>query len=270
MAKLGQNFLTSPNIAKRIVELAEVEKNDTVLEIGPGKGILTEELIKKAEEVIAIEKDERLFENLKEKFSSITNLELINKDILDIKDSELPYTNYKIVANIPYYITGKILKKFLSSNYQPSDIILMVQKEVAERIVGQKNKKAKKQKSKIKNSVLSISVRAYGEPKIVKNVPAKHFIPKPKVDSVVLKISNISKNFFVGSVGSSASNRIDEEEFFEMIKKGFSQKRKMLKNNLNISGNILESCNIPEKSRPENLSLEDWDCLYKKIKNGRV
>ncbi len=259
MIKLGQNFLTSPNIAKAIVESANIESSDVILEVGPGKGILTEELIKYAKKVIAVEKDIELVEFLKEKFEGTENLEIIQGDILDFTSYQLPVTDYKIVANLPYYLTSHFLRQFLSVENQPKLMVLMIQKEVGERILAKDKKE----------SILSISVKAYGNPKIIKNVSARHFLPKPKVDSVVIKIDNISRNFFVGS---SASHRIDEKEFFKMVKLGFSQKRKMLKNNLKISGEILKKClppqagQVSEKARAEKLSLKDWKCLYNQIK----
>jgi len=157
--------------------------------------------------------------------------------------------NFKLVANIPYYITGAILKKFLSAKSQPSLMILMVQKEVAERIVATDKRE----------SILSMSVKAYGQPKIIKNVSASHFSPPPKVDSVILKIDNISHNFFNYRPPRSI---VEEKRFFELVKKGFSQKRKMLKNNLDIGSDILEKCKINPKTRAQELSLKDWKKIY--------
>jgi len=273
--KLGQNFLKSKAIINEIVKAAEIKKSDTVLEIGPGKGILTEALIKNAGVVIAVEKDYDLVEHLREKFKEVKNLKLVHGDILKFeklsgfarsrKAKEIG--NYKIVANIPYYITSHFLRKFLQTQHQPSMMVLMLQKEVAERITAKNGKE----------SILSISVKAYGQPKIIKNVPAKYFSPKPKVDSVIIKIEKISKEFFKeidptspplrqGFAGRARLRRASEKEFFELVKKGFSSKRKMLKNNLGISGEILKKCGINEKIRAEKLSLEDWKCLYKIIR----
>ncbi|MBU1179097.1 ribosomal RNA small subunit methyltransferase A [Patescibacteria group bacterium] len=250
MAKLGQNFLQNKKIAEEIIEAAEIKKDDIILEVGPGKGILTEKLLAKAGQVIAVEKDPSLVEFLKQKFSGAKNLEIIQDDILRFNPfDKLRIKNFKIVANIPYYITSHFLRQFLGAEHQPSLMVLMIQKEVAERIV-MRDKKA---------SILSLSVNAYGQPKIIKKVPAGNFSPTPKVDSAVIKINNISKNFF--NDGSSTSI-IDEQKFFNLIKKGFSQKRKMLKNNLNISIETLRECGIPEKTRAEDLSLGNWKCLY--------
>ena len=269
---LGQNFLKSEKVAEEIVSAGEVCPDDIVLEVGPGKGILTEKLLEKAKKVIAVEKDEELVYFLSQKFSEeIKNekLELISGDILHL-EAKLP-SEYKIIANIPYYITSHLLRTFLESDCQPSLMVLMIQKEVAERIVGAK-RKAKRNFSRFtlprsgvgsdasqnfalpfsKESLLSISVKAYGCPEIIRYAPAGYFSPAPKVDSAVIKISGISKKFF---------QDIGEKKFFETVKKGFSQKRKMLINNLKAQKDDFTTCNIGEKARAENLSLEQWKCL---------
>ena len=201
--------MKSEKIAQEIVEAGEVCSDDIVLEVGPGKGILTEELLKKAKKVIAVEKDEQLAEFLKTKFVTEINsgkLEIICGDILDKHQGEslmLP-KEYKIIANIPYYITSHFLRTFLEGDTQPSMMVLMVQKEVAERIVG------------VKESLLSISVKAYGQPEIIRYVPASYFSPSPKVDSAVLKISGISKDFFKDTT---------EKKFLKRSKKVFPKKK---------------------------------------------
>lgn len=279
---MGQNFLTSKKIVEEIVVAADIKPDDIILEIGPGKGILTEALLEKARRVIAVEKDKKLADFLKEKFSNRKNLEIIHADILKFnpKDYNLKTENYKIVANIPYYITSHFLREFLESDFQPSLMVLMVQKEVAERITEPftKGRKANPLSSKTdiegnfsrkrfaflpKESILSISVKAFGEPKIIRIVPAEYFSPKPKVDSAVLVIDNISKIFFSGD----NNLKIDEKDFFKLVKIGFSSKRKMLKNNL---AKMLDSrcstffgkCGINEKVRAQDLSLSDWKCLF--------
>jgi 16S rRNA (adenine1518-N6/adenine1519-N6)-dimethyltransferase len=251
---LGQNFLTSHAIARDIVTAAQITADDTVLEVGPGKGFLTEHLLQKAGQVVAVEKDDRMIEYLKDKFQNeiaSKKLELVHEDILsfDISRSVLHDLRYTLVANIPYYITGEILRLFLSSDMQPSRMVLMVQKEVAERIIARDGKE----------SILSMSVKAYGEPHYIKKVPARYFSPKPNVDSAVLLIENISKRNF-------ASNE-DEEKFFEVVKRGFAHKRKVLLGNLKnfyapqkLEGNF-KKCGITPAARAENLSLEQWLCL---------
>src|SRR3989344_6041836 len=248
---LGQNFLKSEKIAEEIVSAGEVGSDDIVLEVGPGRGILTEKLLEKAKKVIAVEKDEQLAEFLKDKFKNNPKLEIIRGDILKFSPMsrrDLDIGRYKIIANIPYYITSRFLRTFLESDCQPSLMVLMVQKEVAERIVA-KGKLARRRGGE---SLLSISVKAYGQPEIVRKVPANYFSPAPKVDSAVIKISGISKNFF---------QDIGEKKFFETVKKGFSQKRKMLINNLKAQKDDFTTCNIGEKARAEKLSLEQWKCL---------
>ncbi len=244
---LGQNFLTSRKIVEDIISAADLKPDDIVLEVGPGKGILTEAILEKIPKgkLIAVEKDKRFAEYLQDKYKSHKNLSIINDDILkfDTSGYSLVASGYKIVANIPYYITSRFLRKFLQSDYQPSKMVLMVQKEVAERIVAKDGKE----------SILSISVKAYGVPKIIKKVPASYFAPKPKVDSAILLIDNISKKLFEG---------IDEKKFFEIVRKGFSSKRKFLKNNLKLlDTECLIKCGIAEKTRAEDLSKESWRCL---------
>jgi len=232
-----------------IIKAADLKPDDVVLEVGPGKGILTEALLEAVSRgrVIAVEKDERLFNLLWTKFSDsikLSKLVLVNGDILKFTGYSILTTDYKIIANIPYYITSHFLRKFLESDFQPSRMVLMLQKEVAERVVARSTSLRAG-----KESILSISVKAYGEPKIIKKVPARYFSPAPKVDSAILLIDNISKNFF---------NKINEKKFFEIVKKGFSQKRKMLKNNLKIGGEILKKCGVKETARAEELPIENW------------
>lgn len=257
---LGQNFLTSRRIIEEIVHAADIKPSDVILEVGPGKGILTEELVKRAGKVIAIEKDKRMVDYLGALLPS--GLEIIHADILkfNLESYKLKTKRYKIVANIPYYITSRLLRKFLESDNQPSLMVLMVQKEVADRIVARDKKE----------SILSISVKAYGQPKIIKKVPAKYFSPQPKVDSAILLIDNISKKFF------SAFGGADENRFFKLVRTGFSHKRKLLKNNLSqvcqglpliprVVLGVFRRCGIEENARAENLSLENWKCLYKNL-----
>ncbi|MBU1046325.1 ribosomal RNA small subunit methyltransferase A [Patescibacteria group bacterium] len=272
---LGQNFLKSSTILDKIISTADVQENDIVLEVGPGKGALTEKLLEKAKKVVAVEKDDRLIYFLKEKFAEEIKkgkFTLIRGDILNFDPNsttdglktelcggETPtdFDGYKVVANIPYYITGKLIRNFLSSDFQPSQMVLMVQKEVANRIVGEKDTK------KPKENILSLSVKVYGIPKYIKTIPAKYFSPQPKVDSAILLIDKISKDFF---------KNIDEEKFFDLIHQAFSSKRKVLVNNLSkilpkedlVS--ILEKLNISPKTRAEDLSVDNWKDLYQELK----
>jgi len=254
--QFGQNFLTQPKIAQDLVNAGEITKKDTILEIGPGKGMLTEKLLATGAHVIAVEKDSDLIEELKTKFhKEVKNkrLTIINADILNFETKKLITKKYKLIANIPYYITGIIIRKFLESNHQPTKMVLMVQKEVAERIVARDKKE----------SILSISVKVYGEPKIIKKVSAGSFFPKPNVDSAILLIDNISKDNFV-------KNKIDENTFFEIIKKGFKSPRKQLNSNLKndstVWKNICAQLNITEAIRPENLTTGNWVELVKNLR----
>jgi len=264
---LGQHFLNSKTAIDAIVCAADISKGDTILEIGPGKGVLTEKLLAFAKHVIAIEKDGRLIDLLKEKFAKEIHegrLTLVHEDILEFDPSrhKLKALNYKLVANIPYYITGKILRQFLGSETNPAKMVLLLQKEVADRIIARPVRTGKAGVGK-KESILSISVKAYGTPKYVKKVPAGCFTPPPKVDSAIISIENISKKFF--------RSKMEEERFFDLVKIGFSHKRKLLLSNLSENFNKKELCTVFEKcgihlnSRAEDLSAEDWRCITTNI-----
>lgn len=246
---LGQNFLTSIPAKLAIIKAGEIKKGDTILEIGPGKGSLTEELLKTGEKIIAIEKDGELIDFLNEEFSKEIKsgqLTILNEDILKLETKNLKLKTYKIIANIPYYITGAIIEKFLTEEKQPEMMVLLVQKEVAERITTKDDKE----------SILSLSVKAYGDPRIVYRVNKGSFHPIPKVDSAVLSIKNISRNNFI--------NQIHEEKFFKIVKKGFSHKRKLLVSNLQELNTkeywlkILEENKINKNIRSEDIKLHDW------------
>ncbi|MDQ3014810.1 MAG: 16S rRNA (adenine(1518)-N(6)/adenine(1519)-N(6))-dimethyltransferase RsmA [bacterium] len=249
---LGQNFLKSKEALRDLVEAGDILPTDIILEVGPGKGVLTRELIAKAKKVIAVEKDSRLIEILNEEFKDVIQagkLEIIEQDILEFDPEVLKKEgeSYKIIANIPYYITGTFLQKFLEHSFQPSRMVVMVQKEVVQRIVARDNKE----------SILSLSVKAFGTPKYVSTVKAKYFSPEPKVDSAIILISNISRNFFTD---------ISEEHFFTIMKAGFAHKRKMVIGNLKekgiadaqILGSLFDSLSINKKARAEDLTLEQW------------
>lgn len=249
---LGQNFLRSKSALTAIIDAGDIVADDIILEIGPGKGVLTKELLKFAGKVIAIEKDAELIENLQLKFAEEIKdgrLDLINADILDFNPEILSFYDleYKVIANIPYYITGAIIRKFLSTNKQPTRMVLMLQREVAKRIVARDRKE----------SILSLSVKVYGTPKYITTVKKESFSPQPKVDSAILLIENISKDFFSG---------FSEEKFFTIIKSAFGSKRKTLRNTLSVLfgdkvESILIKSGINPKSRAEDMTLEDWRSL---------
>jgi len=247
---LGQNFLKSEGVIKKIITAGEVTDKDMVLEIGPGKGAITKKLLASTGRVIAVEKDPELLEFLKIKFEKEIHegrLTLVCEDILNFHAStySLGPRAYKVIANIPYNITGAILKKFLTEKHPPALMVLLVQKEVAERIVARDKKE----------SILSISVKSYGKPSIIDKVPARYFTPQPKIDSSIIKITDISRDFFL-------KNDIDEEKFWEIVKKGFAHKRKRLGSNLK---NVLGSEKIQKSGlgdkRAEDVTLAEWISL---------
>ena len=274
---LGQNFLINPKIAERIAFEADISKKDTVLEIGPGTGNLTKYLLTRAKRVIAVEKDDNLIKELTKKFKKEIEekkLVLINDDILKFNIQKIDckfFGNYKIIANIPYNITGAILKKFLSEKNKPESMTLMIQKEVAERIMARDGKE----------SLLSISVKAYGEPKILFKVSRGNFYPSPKVDSAVITIKNISRKLFVEALQTVQSRTLHslhgslygvydlslekfEEKFWEIVRAGFAHKRKKLSSNLKnfISSTLRQDL---ENKRAEELTLKDWIDLAKML-----
>lgn len=247
---LGQNFLKSEIALRKIIEAGEIKEDDIILEIGPGRGALTEKILEKAKNVIAVEKDRELFEFLKIKFEKeikLNTLILVCEDILKFKTSNynLETRTYKIIANIPYNITGAILKKFLTAKHQSESMVLLVQREVAQRIVARDGKE----------SILSISVKAYGEPKMIMRVGARYFSPAPKVDSAIIAIKNISRKNFEKS-------GVDEEKFWEIVKTGFAHKRKKLSSNLKsvIPSEKLSAMGF-KNQRAEDLTLSDWISL---------
>lgn len=239
--------------ARRLVEAAEIKAHNTVLEIGPGTGVLTRHLLTVSDNVIAIEKDSVLVNGLRSKFKEEVGrgaLTLIEADIRDSDPERLGLKNgaYVLAANIPYYITGEIIRKFLTADMQPRTIALLVQKEVADRIVARDGKE----------SILSLSVKAYGTPRIVAKVSRGNFSPPPSVDSAILAIENISREFF---------NDIDEFVFFKIVRAGFSSKRKLLVNNLaahakkDAVAKALEKCGVEASARAEDVPLRKWRCL---------
>lgn len=266
---LGQHFLKSQGAIKAIVLSGQLQKDDVVLEIGPGTGALTKELLAHAGRVIAIEKDESLVELLQEeskkwhkeendKPNNLGQLDLIQADILNFDPQSLSSKtkSYKLIANIPYYITGAIIRRFLETSFPPSTMVLLVQKEVAERIAVKNSGK-----NLAKESLLSISVKAYGQPKIVVKVPRGAFVPVPNVDSAVLLVQNISKIRFQEA-------KITEKSFFQLLHAAFAHKRKKLIGNLSLLEadlnkrvSIFEKAGISVNIRAEDVNLETWFIL---------
>ena len=252
---LGQHFLIDEEVLQQIISTAELSADDVVVEVGPGLGVLTRELAKQTGRVVAIELDDNLAALLKESLSAYKNVTIINEDVLKVDPSALlsePKTkNYKVVANLPYYITSPVLRHFLEAQIKPQSMVVMVQKEVAEEIAAKPGHM----------SLLSIGVQLYGQPMIVAQVPADSFYPAPAVDSAILKVVPYSQ---------PPVEIADTEGFFTLVRAGFSQARKQLANSLanglGISKEdglaLLEKTQISPQRRAETLSLEEWARLW--------
>ncbi|MDB5183495.1 MAG: putative Ribosomal small subunit methyltransferase [Candidatus Saccharibacteria bacterium] len=242
---LGQHWLKDHDVLRHIADQAELSMDDTVLEIGPGLGTLTSELLRRAGKVVAVEFDPELTRKLPGQFPG-KNLEVINGDILSFDLDSLP-ANYKVVANVPYYITSKIVQTLMTADNKPSIAVLLVQKEVAQRLAAGPGDM----------SILAISAQVFSETSLGDIVPAKMFTPPPKVDSqvVVLKMRD-----------QPLVKIEDDKAFFRMVKAGFSSKRKKLRSSLSgglgISKDeveaLLHSADISPDSRAEDLSIADW------------
>jgi 16S rRNA (adenine1518-N6/adenine1519-N6)-dimethyltransferase len=259
--RLGQHFLINEDIADSILSAAELNDNDIVIEVGPGLGILTRRIAEKVSSVIAVELDSKLVDVLTKKTNSLSNTLIVHNDILSISPKQLlqqcPKTstynnNYKVVANLPYYITSPIIRHFLASSQKPSLMVLMVQKEVGEAIVATPGEM----------SFLAVSTQLYSKPRIVKYVPAENFYPVPKVDSVVLCLE-------VNNTPLVNANDIDG--FLDIVHCGFRAPRKQIHNSLALALKIpssqilllLKEADIDPKRRPETLNLLEWKEMYR-------
>ena len=262
--KLGQNFLINKGAVKRVIEAANLQPDDIVLEIGPGTGILTKELAKRIKKVIAVEKDPNLARILNNelRIKNIKNVEIVQEDILKFQiansklqtNSKLQNPNYKIVANLPFYLTAPVIRKFLeSTGGRPLQMALVVQKEVGQRICAKPPDM----------NLLAVSIQFYAKPEIISYISKKSFWPSLKVDSAIIKI--VPHQFRV------QVSRQFREQFFRIVKAGFSQPRKQLINNLSrglkidkeeIKAWLLKN-NIQPTQRAETLSVEDWIKLTK-------
>ena len=253
---LGQHFLRSKKALVTMIKVGDVSAKDTILEIGPGTGVLTRKLLETGARVIAVEKDDELFELLKHKFEKeilSSQLILTHDDILELEAKKLiTPKSWKLIANIPYNITGAILKKFLETDYQPEKIVLLIQKEVAERMVGTRRHGVSTGR---KESILSISVKAYGIPRYIETVKAGSFVPVPKVDSAIIAIDDISKDFFTD---------FTKKPFFDMVRAGFKSKRKKLSSNLSVIftkdkiRETFQKLNLNDNLRAEDIEIEIW------------
>ncbi len=258
---LGQNFLTSGKAVFEIVNAGEIVKGESILEIGPGKGALTEELLKAGAKLTVIEKDRELIPYLEEKFAKEIKdktLKIIEGDVLNLEIESIFKKNekYKLIANIPYYITGAIIERFLSIKKKPLLMVILVQKEVAERIVARDKKE----------SILSLAVKFYGIPKLIYKVSAGSFFPKPKVDSAVLKITLNEPDKEKESL---------EDIYLTVVKKSFSHKRKMMLGNLKKEmpeikwDEIFQKLNIKTTVRGEDLTSEDFINIAREVKRRK-
>jgi 16S rRNA (adenine1518-N6/adenine1519-N6)-dimethyltransferase len=279
--ELGQNFLTDPTHLAKIVAIADLSPADTVLEIGPGPGTLTRLLAEKAGQVIAVELDPHMVNLLKNEYSHLKNLKIIEADILQtdlasllhppedsqqfsaqgplsaIHNSQFAPPNplsYKVVANLPYYITSAVIRHVLEASPWPERLVVTVQKEVAQRMVAKPGQM----------SVLAVSVQFYGQPMLAHAIPAGAFYPAPKVDSAVVRIDTFAQPPLAGA---------EAKRFFQVVKAGFGQKRKQLKNSLAAGLHkpmpevieALSRAKIDPTRRAETLSLEEWGRLDEKF-----
>jgi 16S rRNA (adenine1518-N6/adenine1519-N6)-dimethyltransferase len=248
---LGQNFLDDPSALESIIRAASIQPQDTVLEIGPGLGSLTRYLALSAREVTAVELDDDLIPILQTVLAPYPNVRVIAGDILKLSPSILAQSDdYLVVANVPYYITSAIFRHLLAKPPRPRRMVLTIQKEVAERICARPGDM----------SLLSLSVQVYGEPRIEAVLPAKNFFPAPLVDSAIIRVDMYPQPRI-------AAELLDA--FFHVIKAGFSQKRKTLRNALSAglrlspgdAGQLLEGAGIDPMRRAETLSIEEWSVL---------
>jgi len=251
---LGQHFLVDERVLKSLISAAGLTPNDTVIEVGPGLGILTRELAKKAGRVIAIEVDTRLASVLKETLAPWPNVAIINADVLESDPGALlaKETPYKVVANLPYYIASAVLRHFLEASIKPRLMVVTVQKEVAQAIAAQPGKMG----------LLSVGVQFYGKPTIVDYVPARSFYPPPKVGSAIVRIDIYDRPQVAVE---------DAAIFFRVVRGGFSAPRKQLHNSLaqglkmstGDAAALLKEAGISHKRRAETLSLEEWAAIYR-------
>ena len=255
---LGQNFLIDGGILKKLAAAAELTPSDTVIEVGPGLGVLTETLVEQAGKVIAIELDARLADILKARLKDQIKLTVIQDDILNINPADIlgKQTEYKVVANLPYYITSAVIRHFLEAPVKPTTMVIMVQKEVAQQITAQPGEM----------SLLSVSVQLYGKPTVAGKVSAQCFYPAPNVDSAILKIAVYQEQKIQTD---------DITGFFDIVRAGFSANRKQiinsLANGLKLQKTdiipVLEQAGIDPQRRAETLTIDEWGVLFRVFKN---
>jgi len=276
LKRLGQNFLTDKTALKKVITAAELKPTDIILEIGPGTGILTQELAKRVKRVIAIEKDKRMVEILEDALKNFRNIKIIHGDIRksdflpklgsDGSRTSIKYQAsmrsegeeenqvlfaYKVVANLPFYLTAPVIRKFLEGKNPPKEMILIIQKEVAQRICAKPPDM----------NLLAVAVQFYAKPKIISYISKKSFWPQPKVDAAIIKIPRFPKSQIYDWISET-----NKSLFFKIVKAGFSQPRKQLINNLSkklkinkdkVKNWLLEN-GVPPTQRAETLTVEDW------------
>ena len=283
---LGQVFLKNKTFLNKIIKAGDISEKDLVVEIGPGTGILTEALLKTGAKVIAVEKDSQLVQFLKNRFHDNSNLAIIEGDIRDLLNSnfqfliskqipdsklQIPNSNYKVVGNIPYYLTSHLIQLLLELKHQPQVIVLMIQKEVAQRIIAQPPKM----------NLLAASVQFFTQPEIISSVPKGAFWPQPKVDSAIIKLTLINTDKNTDNTELTLINTdkntdyTDKKSFFRVVKAGFSHPRKLLISNLSQNlkipkeqlEKVFQKLNLELNTRAQNLSLNDWKQLTKFLFN---
>ncbi len=240
--RFGQNFLVDQKVVAGLVAAAELTEVDTVIEIGAGTGVLTKELAKQAGKVIAFELDRDLIPVLKKELQGFDNVKILNQDFLRFTIVDLRFTNYKLVGSIPYQITSPLIHKLLTLGPRPSLVVLLIQKEVAEKITARPPKA----------TYLSNIVKLLGEVEIVRVVSKTAFWPVPEVDGAIVKFKIQSSKF-----------KVDVEDFQKFLHRGFQHSRKMLRSKFDASA--LERCDIDPKRRAQTLTFEEWIKLYKTI-----
>jgi 16S rRNA (adenine1518-N6/adenine1519-N6)-dimethyltransferase len=253
----AQNFLIDRAALMRMVEAAEIAPNDTILEVGAGTGVLTRELAQRARRVVAVELEYDMLTLLQETTGAFANVELVARNLLLLNPAELfAQVPYKLVANLPYYITAPTFRHFLENANPPTLLIVMVQWEVAQRIIAEPGDL----------SLLGVSVQFYGRPRIIARVPAASFYPAPKVDSAILRIDVQPQ---------AALTQEERDRFFRVVQAGFSERRKQLHNSLThglhykneIVRGWLAAASIDASRRAETLSIDEWLRLWKVIEN---
>ncbi len=255
---LGQNFLSNIDVLNKIIDEAHITKEDVVLEIGPGLGSLTRQLAQQAKQVIAVELDRKMMAPLEEVLAPFNNVTVIQDDILKVDlDEVIPMGGYKVVANIPYYITSAVIRQLLEAEKKPTTVVLTVQKEVAQRMCAVPNEM----------NLLAVSVQVYGTPRFATTIPAGAFYPVPKVDSAVICVELFEEPILRDDMTAF---------FFSIVKAGFSQRRKTLRNTISagmhwekaVVEQELKAASVDPMRRAETLSIEEWVKITERFSNN--